>query len=834
MLKSPFTRNISIIFLILTFLPNISFAQTSNFSDILDNNRYATAINYLAEAGIIQGYSDGTFKPYQNVNRAEFLKLVLEGSDISSDITTTSNFSDIDESAWYSKYVRKAKKEGWIEGYPDGTFRPSQNINKVEALKIIGEVQNWNVTNSVTEKPFIDTELTDWFTPYVAHAKSKNLLEETSQAYIPSTILSRARISEMMFRSFITIKSGENIYSTSLLKKYPASLYSKTPAEEPEPEFTSVNFTTYSKDFFNNIVLETETPNIFYKNEIYQFSGTINSGTYDQIFIFLTPEDVDSSQTEINFVAQVNNGKFKIPVYFTAAGNFQLGLIPGNSGESKIMDISVLSSLPTAENATPPSKPETPTISYQHDQTSFSWDSGTNELKRISFEQGSKNLTFYNRQNINSLIVEYPYFEYLSTGSTYLKIEKAKLAGLTPLTISSGWSTAAQSSFNAVTHEYGEVDDEGITYNSLPDTTTTNTTIKFSGTAKKDIESDASIITPDGNVTDVPLTTSTPLENYYGQTIIPQNAAYSFSYTPTTSGTYILELNGYDGSAVINIPVYVSTGIPIVPDFFDLNKYASPPDSLNLFSSRNELLSLINQTRNQYGLSTLKIDSDLNQLAQLHSEDMNDRDFFGHINPDGKTPEMRRTDMGITTTVGENLAIAPTIAYTHNGLMRSAIHRKNILDPDWTKIGIGIVQNNDGSLIVTEEFSLEEYTEVYLNSSEDEIKNAINDFRTSTGLSELTTQFSLQTIADEWSQQMVEQNFFDFTSPNGSSLSDLVAADVPTLNVQALILETTTVSNIVEELLQSNEVNSSSWKRFGIGLKTTTDGRLKVTVLFSN
>lgn len=838
--KSSFLRiTFGFILIILSIAPRTT-AATIIFSDLLITSRYAPAIHYLAEAGIIQGYPDGTFRPDLNVNRAEFLKLVLESSEIQTDITTPTKFTDIDETAWYAKYVRKAAHQGWIKGYPDGTFRPAQNINKVEAIKIIGEVQKWDLPKDLSEQPFIDTKITDWFTPYIAYAKSKNLLEETTKTYIPETILSRARISEMMFRSFITAKSGVEIYSTSLITKYPASLYSReitpdtTTIVNYNTDFQPVTQKSYDPDFFDNITLDSNIPNTFYKNEIFLISGEINNGTYSQVFIFITPQSESIPQTNINFVAPVIDGKFSIPAYFENSGNFQFGIIPGDSGESKIMPISVLPTLPSLGTANPPSTPTTPVITYKNNQTTLGWQPGTNELKRISFIQESKTLTFYNRQNISSVPVDYPYFEPLIEGHTTMTVEKAKMGLEQPLQITSKWSNPAQKNFTAVTHQYAEVDDNAITHGTLPDTLTTGNEIIISGTAKVNLESKAAIITPDGLVEDININSSKPLISSFGQDIITANSTYTFKYTPSKSGTYIIEINNANGSAVINIPVYVSTGIPLLPDFFDLNKYESPVPTFNLSSFRTQLLAMINETRTEFGLPKVTIDSSLNQLAQLHSEDMRDRDFFGHINPDGKTPEDRRIAQGIPVTVGENLAIAPTIEYTHNGLMRSAVHRSNIIDPTWTKVGIGISQKEDGSLIVTEEFSLETYNEIFLNNAETDIINAINLERGNRGLSNLTPEYSIQHIANEWSSKMVEQNFFDFESPNGDSLSQMVADEIPTKNVQALILETVTVTNIQNELLRSEEALSSKWSKIGIGISSTTEGKLKTTALFSN
>ena len=119
----------------------------------------STAVQFLAEQGIIEGYSDGTFKPDQEINRAEFLKIVLESADISGNECEELSYSDVDPSAWYYDIVCDATAENIVEGYPDGTFRPAENINLAEASKIVAKVNE------------LDTEVTDsteaWYQQFI-------------------------------------------------------------------------------------------------------------------------------------------------------------------------------------------------------------------------------------------------------------------------------------------------------------------------------------------------------------------------------------------------------------------------------------------------------------------------------------------------------------------------------------------------------------------------------------------------------------------------------------------------------------------------------------------
>lgn len=114
-------------------------STTGSFSDTADYI-WGNSVSYLKDNAVIQGYNDGTFKPDKKINRAEFTKIIM-GSRFSDELKNFSVangcFSDTPLQEWYVKYVCLAKEKGVIGGYPDGTFKPDQNINQAEALKIV-------------------------------------------------------------------------------------------------------------------------------------------------------------------------------------------------------------------------------------------------------------------------------------------------------------------------------------------------------------------------------------------------------------------------------------------------------------------------------------------------------------------------------------------------------------------------------------------------------------------------------------------------------------------------------------------------------------------------
>lgn len=120
------------------------------------------------------------------------------------------------------------------------------------------------------------------------------------------------------------------------------------------------------------------------------------------------------------------------------------------------------------------------------------------------------------------------------------------------------------------------------------------------------------------------------------------------------------------------------------------------------------MLGLINDVRNKTNpeLDALYIEEDLNKIAQAHSVDMVVRKFFGHRNPSGQSAQSRAYAAGFDYPVGENVAYSSTLTSVHQALMSSSEHYKNTINPDWTRVGIGMYTSENGNIYVTILFSM--------------------------------------------------------------------------------------------------------------------------------
>ncbi|MEK7142661.1 MAG: CvpA family protein [Patescibacteria group bacterium] len=119
-----------------------------------------------------------------------------------------------------------------------------------------------------------------------------------------------------------------------------------------------------------------------------------------------------------------------------------------------------------------------------------------------------------------------------------------------------------------------------------------------------------------------------------------------------------------------------------------------------------ELLRQVNNERGKVGLQPLASDLLIRNVARAHSMDMLRGGYFAHENPAGQTPFDRLVIAGVIfQATGENLALAPTVDIAHIGLMNSPRHRDNILDADFSRVGIGVIDAGYYGKMMTQDFA---------------------------------------------------------------------------------------------------------------------------------
>ncbi len=117
------------------------------------------------------------------------------------------------------------------------------------------------------------------------------------------------------------------------------------------------------------------------------------------------------------------------------------------------------------------------------------------------------------------------------------------------------------------------------------------------------------------------------------------------------------------------------------------------------------MVDLVNEERTKLGLKPLEVDISLVEIGRMKSQDMIDLNYFSHTSPTYGSPFDMMKQAGIQyRTAGENLAGASTVERAHQALMQSDGHRRNILNPAFTHIGVGIVKGGSYGMMFTQMF----------------------------------------------------------------------------------------------------------------------------------
>lgn len=206
-------KKISIALLTTLLFSNTALAA---FSDVTIASPNKTAIDYLEFYGVIGGYPDGTFRPGNEINRAELMKILVEGQGIRPDVNEYREcFPDVTDQ-WFAPYVCYARQQGWVDGYPDGNFRPANSVNNVEALKMILNARNFTIDTSYATQKFRNMDTSHWFYRYLITAEKHNLID---RVLAPGENYTRGDVSEVMFRAMAIDQAEVTVYDDEVRER---------------------------------------------------------------------------------------------------------------------------------------------------------------------------------------------------------------------------------------------------------------------------------------------------------------------------------------------------------------------------------------------------------------------------------------------------------------------------------------------------------------------------------------------------------------------------------------------------------------------------------------
>lgn len=172
--------------------------KAGQFSDLPPSHWAHDFVMDLVSQGYISGYPDGSFRPDGPLNRAEALKLIISPDDINHHATYPNVLTDIERDAWYVPFLKTAFEKTIIQGYRDNTFRPARQISRAEFLKIVLLRTGFTMVAS-NKSPFNDVPSHAWYATIVETARLYKIVNGCSATqFCPDRKITRAEAAKIV------------------------------------------------------------------------------------------------------------------------------------------------------------------------------------------------------------------------------------------------------------------------------------------------------------------------------------------------------------------------------------------------------------------------------------------------------------------------------------------------------------------------------------------------------------------------------------------------------------------------------------------------------------
>ncbi len=779
-----------ILCILLLFPVGVAFAA---FSDVPAGSQYDTALSFLQEKGVIQGYPDGTFRPNQSVNRAEVLKMLYEGYKRSPQDANASPFPDVSRGQWFTKYVDDAFQRGYVQGYPDGEFRPGDQVKVVEVMKIlvtIGEKATYTKTSPLYEEYELDTA--QWYAPYVLFAQSRQLTDFLRTSDIPlDTPATRGLVAEMLYRI----------------------LYIEQEGLETFPNYRSGVVSYYADSFNGKSTASGET----FSNSLY---STAHPG-----FGFGTWLQVASDETLESVLVRVNDrGPFR-----------DSGLVDLTKKAFGVLH---------------------PTSKGIFDGRAYKVGFTTSKIEKKEYaELGGIELqrafpSMFVPGELHVLVGTAP-----SGADVSARIKRGTSTVYTASDTASGNRVEIPLFFEEAGDFTLEIDVEGqktsipVWVRSLESRSLSPTQVSGTVAASWDgndiaLELDVvgdyvyRILVEQGSKSqlftlpfekEVTLPTARLGFRDSSEVLISVKASKSstvFAHDAYTTWKQVaVSRLTADGSADNSLPSNIlgDTSDPGLVQVADEGVELDIPAEVR--ADMEQILAWVNVDRDAVGAPRLKLSDSLSQLAFHKAVDMAKRDYFAHEDPEGKFVNDWKDIYGYTSLVAENIGFATKydIEAVYEGWRQSPGHYANIIDPKNTLLGVGLAQGVDRKYYYVQHFSNPSFD---ASDSSLFIINAIKELNRDGRAA--TRSLELEAVAKNWATYLAEIKDLSF-SVNGQSIFEILREEVGAGSYKAYVFALTSTSELLP-LLRDNISVTGSFE-LGMGIVQDADGWLRVGVI---
>lgn len=188
---------------VMAVAPGLAKADAPTFTDVKDipSHHFYEAVMKYSAAGMISGYSNGTFKPGQNITRQDAAKLLALVLDLDVKNVSDPGFKDVSKTSPYYSYIAALVEAGIISGYEDNTFKPGDSLTRAQMAKIITLGFELEDVNSL-QLPFKDINDKQWHMEFVRTLYAHEITTGTTPTtFSPNAFVTRGQMASFVFRS---------------------------------------------------------------------------------------------------------------------------------------------------------------------------------------------------------------------------------------------------------------------------------------------------------------------------------------------------------------------------------------------------------------------------------------------------------------------------------------------------------------------------------------------------------------------------------------------------------------------------------------------------------
>ena len=317
-------RALTLFLSVLMFLTVIPFAGAASpsFSDVPRNHWAYKEITEMAEKGIIKGYDNRTFRPNNEVTRAEFAKIMIAAADVDMDKRSVSQtFKDVPKSHWAFYYVEYAKP--YLTGYKSGstyTYKPDNSAVRediaVALVRLLGYDKKYKADMNQLKKFRDSDDISPALRSYIAIAIQTDLMKGNNNNFRPQDPITRAEAASLLYRALINRDGDE----TKVVFPNP---------EQPKPEQPKPQPISISDSFSDSNLKNWDT-----KNADGNW-GVINK----QVTAVSTDDDLDHFLLPLIWEESANPDNYELSVDVNVVGTNGLGglFFNGKDGKANVV-----------------------------------------------------------------------------------------------------------------------------------------------------------------------------------------------------------------------------------------------------------------------------------------------------------------------------------------------------------------------------------------------------------------------------------------------------------------------------------------------------------------